>query len=80
MAFVSSAPNLGAGGVRGQQVFVRDLAASTTTAISVNDVGQLANDAAFAPAANTGATFASAAHNLVGRSSANRLQVYLRTL
>jgi Tol biopolymer transport system component/plastocyanin len=86
VAFTTAASNLGAGGLRGStQVFVRDLAARTTTLVSRANgaTGAIANEYSADPAISRDGryvAFASAAGNLAGRRGRNGPRIYVRDM
>ena len=81
LAFESAATNL-VPGSGGQQIYVRDLQAGTTTLVSVSTAGKPGNSVSFFPSVtDTGAVaFQSLAHNLLppGVTSTGTYQVFLR--
>ena len=86
VAFTTAASNLGAGDLRGRtQVFVRDLAARTTTLVSrAGGVrGAIADEYSADPAISRDGrhvAFSSSAGNLGGRGGRSRSRIYVRDL
>ena len=86
VAFTTAASNLGAGDLGGRtQVFVRDLAARTTTLVSraSGARGAIADDYSADPAISRDGryvAFASTARNLGGRPGPNASRIYVRDL